>query len=81
MQLIDFPGRNVIYAEHQDEYLPLPAYRVPQDEYGTAVCCWKLTWRERFRVLLRGRVWHKMLTFNQPLQPQLLSATKPEIVP
>lgn len=72
MYLTDFPGRNVIFAAHQPEYLPLPAYKVPNDPTGRIVCCWKLSWRERLKVLFGGRVWHSVMTFNQPLQPQLL---------
>lgn len=30
-------------------------------------------------VLWRGTIWHQVLTFNQPLQPQLLSVDKPEM--
>jgi hypothetical protein len=76
MQLTDFPGRTVIIAEHQPEYLPLPAHVAPD---GTVTCCWVLTWRERLRVLLRGRIWHQVLTFGRPLQPQLLYVARPEL--
>jgi hypothetical protein len=38
-----------------------------------------LTWRERLRVLLGGVLWHQVLTFKGPLQPQLISVDKPEM--
>jgi len=38
-----------------------------------------LTWRERLRLLWSGRIWHQILTFNQLVQPQQLSAWKPDM--
>jgi hypothetical protein len=79
MKLIDFPGRNVVFAEDQPEYLPLPALRVGNAE-GEIICCWVLTWRERLRLLLTGCIWHSVLTFNKALQPQLLAIEKPDAI-
>ena len=77
MQLIEFPEQTVIYAKDQPEYNPLPAHVVPGSGTGEIICCWKLSWRERLRVLFHGVVWHHILTFHQPLQPQRLAAEKP----
>lgn len=66
MTPVKFDGVNVVYAENQPEYFPLPGYRKPNGEFTT---CWKLTWRERLRVLFHGRFWLNVLTFNNPLQP------------
>ena len=77
MELIEFPEQNVIYAKDQPEYRPLPAHRYVADPSGTIVCCWRLTWRERLRVLFGGVIWHSILTFHQQLQPQLLTVEKP----
>ncbi|UHQ21936.1 hypothetical protein LVB77_14805 [Lysobacter sp. 5GHs7-4] len=76
MKLIKFEGHNVVFAENQPEYLPLPALRLNSQE-GEIICCWHLTWRERLRLLLTGRLWHSVLTFGQPLQPQLLQVDTP----
>lgn len=75
MELVDFPEKNVTYAADQSQYRPLPACRFGGPE-GRVVFCWSLTWRERLRLLWTGAVWHSVLTFNQPLQPQLLSLDK-----
>lgn len=77
MKLVKFEGHNVVFAENQPEYLPLPALRLDD---GEIICCWELTWRERFALLLRGRIWHSVLTFGGALQPQLLSVSEPEAV-
>jgi len=65
-----------IYAKDQPEYLPLPS-RV--DRNGVVITCWKLTWRERLTILLRGTFFLTLLTFNHPLQPIQCSIDKPEV--
>lgn len=79
MQLIEFPGHNVVFAKDQPEYMPLPALSIANPE-REIICCWRLTWRERLQVLLTGNVWHHVLTFGRPLQPQLLATKEPEAV-
>lgn len=80
MNLIEFPEVTTVYGKNQSQYRPLPAY-VSQDNEGTLVCCWQLTWRERLRLLCTGKVWHSILTFHKLLQPQLLSVEKPPMPP
>ena len=79
MQIVEFPEQTVVIAKDQSEYIPLPAYRYPNDPQGRIACCWSLTWPERFKVLFSGMLWHQVLTFNKPLQPQLLTVEKPEM--
>jgi len=79
MDVIEFPEQTVVIAKDQPQYRPLPAYRQSADPEGLVICCWHLTWRERFRLLFTGRIWHHILTFNEPLQPQLLEVEKPEM--
>ncbi len=74
----DFPESNVVFAKDQKEYLPLPANVHPDNPQGETTFCWQLSWRERFLLLIRGKLWHTVLTFKNPLQPQLLSVDKPE---
>ena len=69
---VDFFGSNCTYAKDQPEYLPLPAHRTAG---GWVTSCWKLTLRERIKVLFTGRVFLTVATFNKPLQPQILSVT------
>ncbi len=80
MKPVYFAGHNFVFAEHQPEYIPLPAYRVPNDPTFRVVFCWKLSFLERLKVLFTGVIWHQVLTFNKPLQPQLLQVTD-ETVP
>ena len=63
----------VIYAKDQPEYIPLPALRVDKDCILTR---WRLTWRERLRVLWTGDLYLYVLTFGKPLQP-----LKPSVSP
>ena len=66
----------VTYGENQPEYLPLPAYRA---ENGQAVFCFELDDEERKRVAETGEVWVSLLTFNQPLQPILITTKKSDL--
>lgn len=74
MKPIHFREVNVTFAKEQPQYNPLPAWRGID---GTVISCWRMTWRERFRVLFTGHVWVRMLTFNRPLQPLNLGVERP----
>lgn len=73
MEPIKFEGANVVYGEKQPEYMPLPAHR---NDNGDVMTCWKLTDEEIQQVVENGCIWVGQLTFNQPLQPMLVSATR-----
>jgi len=77
MNPIQFPEQNTTYAKDQPEYFPLPAYRVPDDPNGTIVICWSVPVAARLKLLFTGKLWHEVLTFNRPLQPQKVSVDKP----
>ena len=66
----------VVYAKDQPEYLPLPARK---DDNGVIVTLWKLSWRERIQLLLAGKFYLTVMTFNQPLQPVSLTLDKPKL--
>ncbi len=76
MIAIKFPEANATFAEDQPEYFALPAYK---SNKGRVVSCWRMGLRERLKVLITGRVYLSLLTFNKPLQPQLLTVDKPII--
>lgn len=76
MTPVSFKGQTHIMAEDQPEYMPLPAH-IAED--GRMTCCWQLTWRERWQVLWSGSLWHQVLTFHHPLQPQLLMTERPPL--
>lgn len=79
MKVVSFPEQTTIYAKDQPQYQALPAYHFGDAE-GRIACRWSLSWRERLRVLFTGTIWHQVLTFGQPLQPQKLTVEKPEMV-
>ena len=74
MKPISFKQQNCIYAEHQPEYIPLPAHKNTE---GTVTTCWKFTILERLKILFRGKMYWQCLTFNQPLQPVNPSVSNP----
>ncbi|HYG22738.1 MAG TPA: hypothetical protein VEH04_08155 [Verrucomicrobiae bacterium] len=79
LTLTEFPEQTVVIAKDQPEYRPLPAYRFRNDPEGKIICCWKLTMIGRIKLLFTGKLWHQVLTFNGPLQPQLITLEKPEM--
>lgn len=79
MNLVEFPEQTVVMAKDQPDYCPMPAHMVRGEAQGTVTCCWKLSWRERFKVFFGGVIWHQIMTFQKPLQPQLLLADKPAL--
>lgn len=78
-ELVEFPEVTDIFAKNQPQYRPLPCFRYPNDKEGKIVCCWQLSLRDRIIVMLRGKTWHQVLTFNGRLQPQLLMIDKPDM--
>ena len=77
MKPIEFKGQNVVFAKDQKEYKPLPAL-VKNDAYGTVVSCWKMSFIERIKTLITGKIWVYEASFNRPLTPILISTTDKE---
>ena len=55
MKPVKFKHQNVVFAEDQPEYQPLPALKINSLE-GFVITCWKLSFRERLRILFLGRI-------------------------
>lgn len=72
---IHFQGQNLVIAEDQPEYQPLPAHL--DRTTGMVTTCWQLSDTEKAELLRTGRLYLQVLTFNQPLQPVMLHATNP----
>lgn len=66
----------VVFAKDQPEYQPLPVLR---NADGDLISAWQLSWRERIRLFLTGRLYIGLLTFNRPLQPILPMAAPPTL--
>lgn len=78
MKPIKFKACNALYGAGQKEYLPLPACKVKSRE-GLVITCWELSFWERLKVYVTGRIWLSVLTFNSPLQPVLISSHTPTL--
>lgn len=77
MKPIEFIGFNKTLAKDQPQYQPLP---VQWNKDGQVISCWKMTWKERIKVLFGGKIWLSQLTFNNPLQPQLPLVDDPRLL-
>ena len=74
MKPVKFKQQNCVIAKDQPEYLPLPAYK---NEDGIVTTCWKLSFIERIGILITGKIWWQIMTFNKSLQPQRPSIKNP----
>jgi len=74
MGIVKFSECNMTQAKNQPEYRPLLVLKMPD---GEIVTCWKPSIWERLKILFIGKIWLKVLTFNEPLQPLLMSANTP----
>ena len=77
MKPIDFEEKNVVFAEKQDEYQNLPAFK---SRTGAVTTCWELSKAEKELVAENGVVWLSLLTFGHPLQPVVLTAAKELVI-
>ncbi len=73
MKPIEFPEQTIVWAKDQPEYQPLPAYT---DERQT-VSCWYLSFKERLKLLITGKLWLQQMNFGDKLQPQYITADYP----
>ena len=78
MKPVEFKHQNIVFAKDQPEYLPLPALRIDGPN-GEVVSCWKLTFKERFKIVFTGRVWLSLMSFNKPLTPSFIAVNRKDI--
>lgn len=64
----------VVFAKDQPQYKPLPA----NVAFPYVETKWKLTWKERFTMLLRGTLYLTVMTFDKPFQPIRMSVLRGE---
>jgi len=77
MKPIVFNEQTHILTKDQKQYIPLPIHYDNTHGRGKTTSCWKLTWKERFKILFSGIVWCSQLTFGKQYQPMHLTVTKP----
>ena len=79
MKPIRFKEVNIEFAKDQPEYNTLPAYR-DQGQQGEVITCWKLSFKERFRILFGANIWLCLLSFHKPLTPSFMSTKKSDVI-
>ena len=67
-----------VFAKDQEQYHSLPAL-VCNIQPGRITTRWRLTVRERLRLLWTGNLYLQALTFNRPLQPQKPMICEPTV--
>ena len=74
----NFKHQNIVFAKDQPEYQPLPALRIDSPR-GEVISCWKMTPKERLKVLFTGRIWLSLMSFNKPLTPSYMAVNRKEV--
>lgn len=78
MKPTKFKHSNVEFAKGQDEYQTLPALKIDSPE-GHVISCWKMSIKERLKILITGKMWMSLMSFNKPLTPSYLSVNRKEV--
>lgn len=76
MKNIKFDGCNVVYGEDQPEYSTLYAQKID----NVSITCYHLSLKERFKILFTGLLWLGQMNFGEPLQPQLPTLNKEDLI-
>lgn len=78
MKPVEFKHQTAVYAKDQPQYQPLPALKIDSPE-GEVISCWRMSIRERIKVLFTGRVWVSLTSFNKPLTPSYIAVNRKEV--
>lgn len=80
MNPIEFKEQNVTYAEDRAEYLPLPAFKSDGPQ-GQVVSCWKLSFKEKVRIIFTGKIWCSLMMFEKKeLTPSIITTKKSDVL-
>lgn len=60
-------------------YVSAPVLEI-ESPHGDIVSCWHLSFVERLRLLLTGKVWVCLRSYNKPLPPHYLTTKKAELI-
>lgn len=74
----EFNEVNVRIAENQEEYETLPVFHDPKE--GSVTMCFEANDAEKAEIAKTGKIWIKILTFNNPLQPIAMSCLKEDLI-
>ena len=81
MRPVSFPQKNIVFAEDQPEYIPLPAFIDRTRNETPVTSCWQLTWSEIWQLIWTRRLYVSIYTFKSPLQPHYLTVDPDEVLP
>lgn len=68
-------GNETVYAKEQPEYIPLPCIKAPD---GAILTRWSVNEEEKRQIAEQGYIYLCVQTFNQPLQPLLMTTYVPD---
>jgi len=78
MKPIKFKDQNTTFAKDQPEYGQLPALVINSPQ-GEVISCWKLSFREKVKILFTGKLWVSLMMFGKPLTPSMFSVNHKDL--
>lgn len=78
MKAVTFPEVNKTLKpcdEHEGRVIPLPVFKA--ERHGHYVSCWAIPLKERFKMLITGKLWIDVICENEHHQPILPFADCP----
>lgn len=78
MKPIKFKECNIEFAKDQDEYKTLHSFY--DKDAQVAVFCYSFSFWDKLKILFNGKLWLGIMTHGKPLQPQLLSMDKSDLL-
>jgi len=61
------------YEQDDLKVADLPSWRNEQE----TISCWKLSWKERLFAMFTGKIWCRVLTYDNKLQPLEITGLSP----
>lgn len=78
MKAIDFPERNLLLAENQDEYETLPVHVEKGETFSVSMtACFELSDEEAEEIIKTRRIWYKQMIFGKQFQPMFITTQNP----
>jgi hypothetical protein len=74
-----FEQFEVVFAKDQPQYMPLPV--LPLNDGQVVISRWRMTWKDRLRLLWTGNVYLWIWSFGRPILPVAIECDEPCVIP
>ena len=72
-----YQAEEIVIAKDQIDYMPLPSL-ISNTPYRVVTSRYRLSLKERLRILFHGNLYSQIMTFGNPLQPIKITTEEPK---